>query len=226
MKVVFYLFFLFLFSKAALAQSYDPIKLFDLASGAEVVTYGTVTKLDEKHYYLDCVYNKKATTFKIQKYLGRPNAVRFAKYEIGQRLFVFLRKVNGEYVLYSPGVESEIPIVRDSLVIDMNCFIPKTIISLAPKGLTAEYKKIQTFIVGNKMVFGLRFSPQYLYQSIMAFNTCYQVLLKRPNTYPSNTCFNFFDRYTKERTNTYKVKFKLMKLMFMDMEEAQLKNCH
>lgn len=226
MKVVFYCFLILLFTKATFAQTYDPVKLFDLSSGAEVVTYGVISKLDEKYYYLDCILSRgKISTLKVHKYIGRSGSYRFAKYEVGQQLFVFLKKVNGEYQLYSPGVESEIPIIRDSLVIDMNCFLPKTTLALAPKGFTPEYKKIQTFQVGSKMVFGLRFSPRYLYQSITSFNDCYQVILKKPNTYPSFSCFNFFNRLMRERTELFKRKSKLMKLMFLDMEDAQLKNC-
>lgn len=197
-----------------------------MGSCADVVTYGTISKVDDKYYYLDCILRKgKISTLKVQKYIGRPNAYRFAKYAVGQKLFVFLRKVNGEYELYSPGIESEIPVIHDSLVVDMGCFLPKTVASLAPKGLTPEYRKVQTFAVGDKMVFGLRFTPRYLYESIQAFNECYQVILKRPNTYPTFFCFNFFNRLTRERTDGYKRTSKLMRLMYMDMEEAQLKNC-
>jgi hypothetical protein len=226
MKVVFYSLLFVLLSKAALAQTYEPVKLFDMGSCAELITYGTISKLDDKYYYLDCILSKgKISTLKIQRYIGRSGSFRYAKYETGQKLFVFLKKVNGEYQLYSPGIESEIPVIHDSLIVDMNCFLPKTIASIAPKGFTAEYRKMQTFTVGNKTVFGLRFSPKYLYESITAFNNCYQVLLKRPNTFPSFSCFNFFNRLTRERTETFKRKSKLMKLMFIDMEEAQLKNC-
>jgi len=225
MKVVFYSLLFILISKAAAAQTYDPVKLFDMGSCAEVVTYGVISKLDDKYYYLDCVNKGKVSTLKIQRYIGRSGSFRYARYETGQRLFVFLKRVNGEYQLYSPGIESEIPIIHDSLIVDMNCFLPKTALGLAPKGFTPEYKKLQTFTVGNKTVFGLRFSPKYLYESITAFNNCYQVILKKPNTYPSFFCFNFFNRQMREKTDVAKRKSKLMKLMFMDMEDAQLKNC-
>jgi hypothetical protein len=226
MKAVLYSLLFILLSKATLAQSYEPVKLFDMGSCAELITYGTISKLDDKYYYLDCIISKgKISTLKIQRYIGRSGSFRYAKYETGQKLFVFLKRVNGEYQLYSPGIESEIPIIRDSLIVDMNCFLPKTVAGIAPKGLTQEYKKMQTFTVGNKAVFGLRFSPRYLYESITSFNSCYQVILKRPNTFPSFSCFNFFNRLMRERTDNYKRKSKLMKLMFLDMEEAQLKNC-
>lgn len=215
-----------IFSLSVSAQQYNPLKLFDLATGADVVTYGTIVKVDEGFYYLEAFNEqRKNRVFKIQKYLGRSGSYRWAPYAAGQKVFVFLKKTGNIYSILSPGVEGEIPVIRDSLVVDMQCFTPKIQQGLAPKGITPEYRKAQTFEVGPKRVFGLRFTPQYLYQSIMGLRDCYQVILKRPNTFPSFTCFNFFDRYTRDRIEVYKRKSKLMKLMYNDMEEAQMKNC-
>jgi hypothetical protein len=223
----FLLGFILFFSVAPVSgQQYNPIKLFDLATGADLVTYGVITKLEERYFYLDC-YNerKKKAVIRIPKFIGRTGSYRWDQYAVGQQVFVFLKKINAEYTLMGSGAEAEIPVIKDSLVVDMNCFMPKTIQSLAPKGLTPEYRKAQTFDVGKKKVFGLIFSPRYLYQSIMSFRDCYQVILKKPNTYPSFSCFNFFDRYTREKIEAHKRKSKLMKLMYLDMEEAQSKNC-
>ena len=225
MRVVLLAFLLSFFSLTAFTQQYNPVKLFDLATGADIVTYGVIVKVDSAYFYLDGFEYKKNKVFKIRKYLGRSGSIRWEKYETGQRVFVFLKRNGGEYTIMSPGPEGEIPVIKDSLVVDMQCFLPKTVLGIAPKGLTPEYQKMQTFNVGKKKVFGLRFTPRYLYQSIMAFRDCYQVILKRPNTFPSFTCFNFFDRNIREKTDLQKRKSKLMKLLYMDMEEAQIKNC-
>lgn len=213
-------------ARQARGQQYNPLKLFDLATGADLVTYGVITKLEERYFYLTCFNERKKTAIiRIPKFIGRTGSYRWAPYIVGQQVFVFLKKVNNEYILMGSGAEAEIPVIKDSLVVDMNCFMPKTILGLAPKGLTPEYRKLQTFDVGNKKVFGLLFSPRYLYQAIVSFRDCYQVILKKPNTYASFSCFNFFDRYIREKINAQKRKSKLMKLMYIDMEEAQLKNC-
>ncbi len=214
-----------MYSQRAGAQ-YNSLKLFDMAAAADLITYGTITKVDPMYFYLDCFNErKKRVTIKIQKFLGRAGSYRWDKYETGQRVFVFLRKNGPEYNLVSPGAEAEVPIFHDSLVIPMDCFMAETVQKLAPKGVTPEYRKIQTFDVGKRKVFGLRFAPKYLYESCLAFRDCYQVILKKPNTFSSNNCFNFFDRYIREKTNAYKRRFTLMKLMYMDMEWAQVKNC-
>ncbi|MFA6058020.1 MAG: hypothetical protein WC756_07465 [Taibaiella sp.] len=224
--VTAFILMLCLFTQQVNGQQYNPIKLFDLATGADLVTYGVITKLEERFFYLNCFNErKKKAIIRIPKFIGRTGSYRWEQYTVGQQVFVFLKKINNEYVLMGSGAEAEIPVLKDSLVVDMNCFMPKTIQSLAPKGLTPEYRKVQTFDVGKKKVFGLLFSPRYLYQSIMSFRDCYQVILKKPNTYASFSCFNFFDRYIREKINVQKQKFKLMKLMYLDMEEAQSKNC-
>jgi len=209
------------------SQVYNPIKLFDLATGADLVTYGVITKLEDQFFYLNCFDEKnRRTTLMIPKYKGRPGSFRWDQYAVGQQVFVFLKKLNKSYVLMGSGIEAEMPVINDSLVVDMNCFTPRIINALAPKGqITPEYRKMQTFDVGKKKVFGLRFTPKYLYESIVAFRDCYQVILKKPNTFPSFSCFNFFDRYTREKIDSKKRKSKLMKLMYADMEEAQQKNC-
>lgn len=225
MRVVSLAFLLSFLSASAFTQQYNPVKLFDLATGADVITYGVISKVDSMYYYLEAFEHKKNKIFKIRKYRGRPGSQRWEPYANGQKVFVFLKKYGPEYNIMSPGAEGEIPVIKDSLVVDMQCFMPQTQAGLAPKGLTPEYRKIQTFEVGKRKVFGLRFTPKYLYQSIMAFRDCYQVILKKPNTFPSFTCFNFFDRNIREKTDVQKRKSKLMKLMYMDMEEAQIKNC-
>jgi len=227
MKAVFAAVIGLLFSAALYGQQYQPLKLFDLATGADVVTYGTIINVDEHFFYLQGFTEQgKAKIYKIEKFIGRSGSYRWEAYAKGQRVFVFLRKVsNSLYSIMSPGAEGELPVLNDSLVIDMQCFTPLIQQRLAPKGLTPEFRKLQTFNVGRKKVLGLRFTPLYLYQAIVALRDCYQVILKRPNTFPSFTCFNFFDRYTREKIDRQKRKSKLMLLMYNDMEEAQMKNC-
>ncbi|WP_118973703.1 hypothetical protein [Taibaiella koreensis] len=226
MKTVFITVIGLLFFASLSGQQYHPLKLFDLATGADVVTYGTIMKVDDHFFYLQGFTEEgKPRTYKIEKFIGRSGSYRWEPYAAGQRVFVFLRKTNNMYSILSPGAEGELPVINDSLVVDMQCFTPLIQQRLAPKGFTPEFKKLQTFNVGKKKVLGLRFTPLYLYQSAMALRDCYQVILKRPNTFPSFTCFNFFDRYTREKIDRQKKKSKLMQLMYNDMEEAQMKNC-
>lgn len=230
MKAAFTLFLLSLFlppARAQQPQQYTATKLFDMAATADKIVYGTISKVEEKYFYMECINEKKKQErLKIARYISRTNAYRWDKYLEGQKVFLFLKKVNGDYAIMSAGEEGELPIIKDSVVVEMKSFTLKTNQSLAgPKGLTQEYRDKQSFMVGNKKVFGLRFPVRYFYTSVMDFRNCYQVLLKRPNTSASFTCFNFFERYSRDKINAYKKKSLLLKLMYNDMEEAQLKNC-
>jgi len=228
MRLAFTLLFLSLFSPKINAQQYIATKLFDMATTAEKIVHGTIVKVEEKFFFIDYVNERgKHDKIKVAKYISRTNAYRWDKYEVGQRVFLFLKRVNGEYAIMSAGEEGELAIFRDSVVVDMKCFTLKTNQNLAggAANLNQDYRNKQSFMVGNKKVFGLRFPVRYFYKSIMDFRDCYQVILKKPNTSASTTCFNFFDRYSRDKINGYKKKSLLLKLMYNDMEEAQKTNC-
>ncbi|MFT4062517.1 MAG: hypothetical protein QM642_09195 [Edaphocola sp.] len=213
-----------LFSAQIFAENVSNYRLFELAGCADVITYGLITKVDAEFYYLNC---GKAKELQIKKASGGNGHFRWAKYEAGQRVFVFLKKNGPIYELYGNSFDSELPVINDSLVVPMDCFMPQTVASLTPKGLvTPEYRKLQTFRILHKEVFGLRFSPSYLYANCMALRDCYQVVLKQPNKPASFNCFNFFDRTTRARCEPAKRQHVLMRLMFQDMERAQYTNCH
>jgi hypothetical protein len=207
--------------------SYTYVKLFDLALSADLVVYGQITKVEERHFYLE--YQSQAhkkVTLKILKFAGLAGSFRWNKYETGQKVLAFLRKSGREMILMSPGAESEIPVINDSVVVSMDYFMPQTLLNLAgPKGLSQEYRNRQTFLVGSRKVFGLKFPVKYVYQSLVDFRNCYQIIIKKNNTFASYSCFNFFERYIRDKINVHKRKSKLLQLLYNDMEEAQIKNC-
>lgn len=229
MRLAFtFIFTLFLFFTSKAQQQYVSTKLFDMATTAEKIVYGSIVKMDEKFFFIEGINEKgKQEKVKITKYVSRSNAYRWDKYEVGQKVFLFLKRVNGDYAVMSNGEEGELAILKDSVVVPMKSFTLKTNQNLAGGAdkLNEDYRNKQSFMVGNKKVFGLRFSVRYFYRSVLDFRDCYQVILKRPNTSASTTCFNFFDRYSRDKINGYKKKSLLLKLMYNDMEEAQKTNC-
>lgn len=206
-------------------QSYQSLKLFDLATAADVITYGTITKVDSLQYTLQCQINGKKNAIKVERLKGKKGAFRWLPYEEGQRVFVFLKKTGKDYTPCTKSFDSEILMVKDTLIIDMQYFQEQTVAGLSPKGITPEYKAAQTFTVGKRKIFGLKFTPDYVIESIEHLRNCYQVLLKEPNTNATYFCFNFFDRYPNDKINTFKYKNRLMRLMYYDMEIAQKENC-
>lgn len=226
MKFVLGVLCLFILSPAAHAE-YKAMKLFDMAISADRIAYGTIAKVDDLYFYLE-EQNNRGNKIKIAKYngLAGSGSYRWAQYEAGQRVLVFLRKKRNAFELISTGAEGEIPVFRDSLVVDMQCFSPNTVLAISPqRKMTDAFKNSCTHLVGTKKVFGLKFSLDYFYTSLQNFRNCYQIILKREGTCASFNCFNFFDRYTRDKLNVQKRKSKLLKLMYDDMEEMQLRNC-
>ena len=224
--------FTFLFSLVLFftvkAQQYVSTKLFDMATTAEKIVYGSIVKMDEKFFFIDGINEKgKQEKVKVTKYVSRSNAYRWDKNEVGQKVLLFHKRVNGDYAIMSNGEEGELAIIKDSVVVPMKTFTLMTNQNLAggANKLNEEYRNKQSFMVGNKKVFGLRFPVKYFYKSVLDFRDCYQVILKKPNTSASTTCFNFFDRYSRDKLNVYKKKSLLLKLMYNDMAEAQKANC-
>ncbi len=70
-----------------------PMKLFDMAISADKIAYGTIVKVEELFFYLA---EQNGSKIKIAKYNGiaGSGSYRWAKYEEGQRVLVFLRKRN------------------------------------------------------------------------------------------------------------------------------------
>lgn len=227
MKFVLGILCLCVFLSSADAAEYKAMKLFDMAISADRIAYGTIVKVEEMYFYL-AEQNNRGNKIKIAKYIGLAGSgsYRFAKYEEGQKVLVFLRRKASAFELISTGAEGEVPVIRDSLVIDMQCFSPATVLNMSPRRkLTDTFRNSCTHLVGVKKVFGLKFSVSYFYTALQNFRNCYQIILKKEGAYASYNCFNFFDRYTRDKLNVQKKKSKLLKLMYDDMETVQLINC-
>lgn len=204
----------------AVAQAY----LFDLALSAEKIILGTITKVEDHHFYLAYAERGKVRKLRIVKQKYPAAAPRFAPYTAGQKLLAFVSYYNGDYRLLGNG--AELPLIKDSVVIPMSYFTTKTQRSLVPGGsITEAYKAQQTFTVAGRKVFGLKFPVLYLYRSMFAFRDCYQIILKKDPFMAGDNCFNFFDRITRDRLNVAKRSSKLLRLLYNDMEEAQKINC-
>jgi hypothetical protein len=235
MRFIFLIAF-FLFYQHALAQEktykgaqYQALQLFDMATAADFVTQGVITKVFEKDFLLKCRTAKGTYgNILLKKFTGyKPydGPYRWAVYKEGQQVVVFLKKTKTGYELLTRGAESEIPIIKDTVIIPLTCFLPQTVNSLNYKKDFETFVKSQTFEVDGKKILGIKGSVSQLLDAVQYLRNCYQILLKVPNTQASNSCFNFFDRYSRDKINTYKAKSYLMRLLYKDMELTQAINC-
>ncbi len=198
--------------------------LFDLSLSAEKMILGTISKVEDHHFYLEYIEGSKKQRIRVAKWKYTAQSPRFAPYTPGQKLLAFISYYNGDFRLLDGG--AELPLIKDSVVIPMSYFTPKVQQALLPQGAAAaKYKEQQTFIVAGKPVFGLRFQAIYLYRNMLTFRKCYQIILKKDPLMAGPHCFNFFDRLTADRLNAAKRSSTLVRLLYNDMEEAQKVNC-
>jgi len=200
------------------------LRLFDLSLSAQQVVLGTITRLENHHFIVSYVVGGKKKKLRIVKSIYPKSNPRYAPYTVGQQILAFVSYHNGDYRLLAPG--AELPVIKDSVVIPMQFFTEKIQKSLLPAGSKrADYLARQSFKVAGKMVPGLRFKTSYLYRNIMEFRACYQIILKKDPVMAGSYCFNFFDRRTRDQLNVVKRRSKMIRLLYNDMEEAQIQNC-
>ncbi len=203
-------------------EPYIAAKLFDMAATADEIVYGTIIREQGRYMDVRPANRSNVRVLKVEKQEPRNSGRR----KQGQQVFLFLKKKGDVYTIMSEGGEGELAIIKDSVVLSLNCFTPATNQLLAgPRGITPEYKARHTFIAGNDSIFGMRFHLKYFYKSVMDFRDCYQVILKKGSIQASSDCFNFFERYPKSKSDVLKKKSALLRLMYRDMESAQVHNC-
>jgi hypothetical protein len=118
---------LFLFSTMTVLGSYRPLKIYELAVGAEEIVYGEITEIDSLTYTLriEGSLTDNYKEIKVLKFQDWPCAWRWTDYKVGQKLFLFLKMYNGEqekfqgnYYSMSAGNEGELPLFNDSVFIN------------------------------------------------------------------------------------------------------------
>jgi hypothetical protein len=218
---------LFLFFKGLQVHAvYTPLKLFDLALSADKVVFGHIIKLDDRYFYLACHNGRQMVTLKIVRFKGHPGSSRWAHYSKGQKVLAFVKQVNTEYQLITMGAESEILVTKDSVLLGLDYFTPMTRYAFSPlRDSTTRVLDKQAGNKPGKKNEGLVLSIEDVYQGIMYFRNSYQLILKNGNEVAGTSCFNFFDRLTRDKLNSYKRRSRLFNLLYRDMEAAQSENC-
>lgn len=108
-----------LLTSFAVKADYDPMRLYEMILGADKIVYGEITAIDSLTYTLKVEGNLtgKEKAIKVLKFQDWPCAWRWTNYKTGQKLFLFLKKYDGEleryksqYYSMSAGNEGELPI--------------------------------------------------------------------------------------------------------------------
>ncbi len=101
---------------------YSPTPLNYMILEADLAVYGEIDSMADKYFFLK-IKNKvfgnyNDTAIKVKKFQDWRCAVRWTKYEVGQKVFLFLQKdENKDWSIMSGGGEGELPIVEDTIYI-------------------------------------------------------------------------------------------------------------
>ena len=109
------LFFVSLGAKA----SYTPVRIYEMVLAADKIVYGEISEMDSLTFTLKIEGNLTGDekTIRVLKFQNWTCAWRWTKYEVGQKLFLFLVKHEGMYRTISAGNEGELPILNDSIYV-------------------------------------------------------------------------------------------------------------
>ena len=101
------------------AAKYVPETFSTMAKQSHRIVAGKITKLDEKIFTLEIetVYagelREGEKTMEVFRFQDWTCAARWAKYAVGQRVVVFVKRAKGQWALRSAGGEGEMPIVQE-----------------------------------------------------------------------------------------------------------------
>lgn len=114
-------------SVAATSQalaSFIPMQLVDLVATADFIATGEIAEVRKETFILkvnDVFAGKPGEKVEIVKFQDWPCAWRWAPYEVGQEVLVFVKREEGKLQLLGAGGESESPIVDEQVYCQFPC---------------------------------------------------------------------------------------------------------
>jgi hypothetical protein len=100
---------------------YTPYEFHELIGQAKVIAAGTIAALDDERFSLRVEHwvwgAPEVAELRVRRFKDWTCASRWAKYEVGQRVVVFLAKQEDGWRILSGGGEGEMPLVGDRVVL-------------------------------------------------------------------------------------------------------------
>ncbi len=176
MKSKLLILFLILTSWTARAD-YDVYQLYEMILGADKIVSGEIVQTDSLTFTLrvDKDFTGNEKVIKIHKHENWPCAWRWAQYEVGQRLLLFLAEINGELYQMGPGNESELPLLDNHVFVHSISFnkLPYKLDSI---GKTKKIIFPERHNLYGKDFYGCRIEMEKLAYAITSLRECYSIL--------------------------------------------------
>ena len=166
---------LILFSLGQAKADYISRKLYTLVLGSEVIIEGEVICVDDQVFELR-VKNSidfQDTTIAIKKFKDWTCGVRWSEYFVGQKLFVFLRKKENEYMAFGGGNEGEMP------VIDKTVYISSIALHHRFEGLKIIYPLPEHAKADSPYYEGYAMGVKEFWDYILYIRNCFEVELSQ-----------------------------------------------
>lgn len=103
---------------------YDPAYFGDLALSADLIATGEIVELRDETYVFkidDVLVGKRRDTIEVARFRNWPCAWRWAKYEVGERLLIFVQERDGKLDTIGAACEGECPIVKNDVYCSFSC---------------------------------------------------------------------------------------------------------
>jgi hypothetical protein len=164
------------------------MRLYEMILGADKIVYGEISEMDSLTYTLRIEGNLtgKEKTIEVLKFQDWPCAWRWKEYKTGQKLFLFLKKYDGQlekyknqYYSMSAGNEGELPI-SDNFVLINGLSLPYTP-AYFPDSLKQIYAKERGLLISNNYsiygskYFGHKVKLRDFIETTNTIKSCFQI---------------------------------------------------
>lgn len=199
---------------------YEPFPLYKLILTADEIVHGEIVSLDEKFFYLkiEVSLTNLDGTVKVARFQDWTCAQRWGEYEVGQRVFLFLKDNEGVYQTISAGNEGELPILGDSVLVnglsltpDPPSFMDQT--HYDKYGFSVSFSRREYSVYGHQFI-GHGFHLDEFIKSVQAVIDCFQLQIGEFYEIKSvrEICTSEFKGYATENLKIFRWTFgKLMR---------------
>jgi hypothetical protein len=155
---------------------YRPLPLSYMVLTADTIIDASIVRVDSKYFYVRSLDKETDQNMvKVSRYQDWPCSKRWDSYKTGQHVLLLLQKEKDAYRIMSAGGEGEIPVINDSVTIDLWCLPIED--RWIVNGWGVSYDTLKSYIkrVGNKGLYGRSFSFEELKYGVYQLRRYYRM---------------------------------------------------